>query len=148
MWLIICGCSEFNIVFVESTGLLFGLAKIGPDAIPKPTKMASTGRFGQIVMAVMVLTAAGPISIPIVGRNCGGRGPANKRCKIRISNKAHPPRPIPQTKHPKPGYPMAFKAAPPTRPPGTIGRYRAGVTWSAGILPMDKRCTTRQAMTT
>ena len=59
---------------------LVSTAKIGPDAIPKPTKMTSTGRFGQIVMAVIVLTAAGPISIPMVARYCAGRGPANKRC--------------------------------------------------------------------
>jgi len=31
---------------------LVSTAKIGPEAMPNPTKMASTGRFGQIVMAV------------------------------------------------------------------------------------------------
>ena len=46
---------------------LVSTAKIGPEAIPRPTKIASTGRFGQILTAVIVLTAAGPISIPIVG---------------------------------------------------------------------------------
>lgn len=45
---------------------LVNTAKIGPEAIPSPTRMASTGMFGQILTAVIVLIAAGPISIPIV----------------------------------------------------------------------------------
>ena len=101
---------------------LVNTAKIGPEAIPRPTNTASTGIFGQILTAVIVLTAAGPISIPIVARYCGGKGPANNRCKIRISNSAHPPRPIPQTRYPNPGNPIAVSAAPPTKPPGTIGK--------------------------
>ena len=54
-------------------------AKMGPEAMPRPTKMTSTGRLGQMLIAVIVLTAAGPISIPMVGRYCGGSGPANRR---------------------------------------------------------------------
>jgi len=41
-------------------------AKIGPEATPRPTRIASTGKFGQMLIAVIVLIAAGPISIPMV----------------------------------------------------------------------------------
>ena len=51
---------------------LVSTAKIGPEAIPRPTNTASTGMLGQMLTAVIVLTAAGPISIPIVARYCGG----------------------------------------------------------------------------
>ena len=34
----------------------------------------------------------------------------------------------------------------PTKPPGTVGRYSAGVTSSGGVCPVDKAATTCQAI--
>jgi hypothetical protein len=57
---------------------LVSTARMGPLAIPKPIKTASTGIDGHNAIAVRVLTAAGAISIPIVALIGSGSGPLNK----------------------------------------------------------------------